>query len=111
MLSPYKMWLGRAAQHTKSLRANRLANDTSSVATKHQKPLRRLWLCCVAFDWVPPLCTRIKPYTHHISFDFEGSCALTSEDLKDEVFRSCVKNPVSKQRLLSLFEVYIEFVT
>ncbi|KAH7311233.1 hypothetical protein B0I35DRAFT_481224 [Stachybotrys elegans] len=109
-LIPYKMWLGRAVQHTKSLNADRVAKDNSNAATKHQKALRRLWWCCVALDRVSPLCTRFNPYLRHDSFNLESSCALISEDLKDEVFRSSVYDPASKQHLLSLFEVYMEFM-
>jgi hypothetical protein len=109
-LNPYRMWLGRAIQHAKSLNADSAAKDNSSNATKQQKALRRLWWCCVCLDRVSPLCTRFNPYIRHDSFDFEGSRAATFEDLKDEIFRSCVYNPASKKRLLCLFEVYMELM-
>jgi hypothetical protein len=109
-LNPYKMWLGRAIQHAKSLNADRAAKANSLTATKYQKSLRRLWWCCVALDRVSPLCTRFIPYIRRGSFDFESSSVLGSEDLKDEVYRSCVYNPASKQRLSCLLEVYMEFM-
>lgn len=109
-LIPYKMWLARAVQHTKSLNADRVAKEASPTATKHQKALRRLWWCCVSWDRVSPLCTRYTPYIRHDAFDFDSSSVPTSKDLEDEVFRSCVYSPSSKQRLLSLFEVYMEFI-
>ncbi|KAH7036032.1 uncharacterized protein B0I36DRAFT_238761 [Microdochium trichocladiopsis] len=109
-LIPYKMWLGRAVQYSKSLNADRVANDNSSATTKNQKALRRLWWCCVVMDRISPLCCRFYPYIHHELSDFESSAALVSEDLRDEVFRSSVYNPASKQRLLSVFEVYLKFI-
>ncbi|GKT45909.1 cutinase transcription factor 1 beta [Colletotrichum spaethianum] len=108
---PYRMWLGRAIQHAKSLNADRL--DTvpalSDTATKkHHRALRRLWWCCVSLDRISPLCTRFNPYITRESCRFEANKSLIISDLEGEVYRSNVYNPTSKKRLVGLFKVYID---
>ncbi|SPO01995.1 related to cutinase transcription factor 1 beta [Cephalotrichum gorgonifer] len=111
-LNPFQTWLGRAIQHARTLNADHLAEkaEPAVIATKAQRSLRRLWWCCVALDRVSPLCTRYSPYIRRRSFDFRDSKVLGASDLKDEIFRSSVYDPASKQRLLRIFEIYMDLM-
>lgn len=116
-LSPYKTWLGRAIQHAQTLNADRPQNIAEPAETpaasrdaKQKNTLRRLWWCCIALDRVSPLCTR---FAHHITrenYDFGTSKPLNASDLENEIYRSSVYNPISKRRLIDLFEIYLDLM-
>ncbi|KAJ1336185.1 DNA binding [Microdochium nivale] len=114
--APYRMWLSRALQHAKSINADRagsiaqLSATASPAARREHKAYRRLWWCCVIHDRISPLCTRFRLRITRDTFDFAAAVPLGSADLEDEVYRSSVYNPVSKRRLIGLFETFLKLM-
>ncbi|EEU38002.1 uncharacterized protein NECHADRAFT_84388 [Fusarium vanettenii 77-13-4] len=92
------IWLGRAIQHAKILKAN----ECTSASLQNQNTLRRIWFSCILRDRILSLCLRRMVQISPACFDRHADYDMSYDDFSDEIQRSRVYDADSKRPLITM---------
>ncbi|KAH7145476.1 fungal-specific transcription factor domain-containing protein [Dactylonectria estremocensis] len=107
---PNTIWLGLGIDNAKLAEAHLYATMSSSSRSKERNVLKRLWWCCIIRDRSIGLLMRLPIRITKDQFDFDAD-PLTYNDINDELHRSKVYNPATKQSLAEILAQSIKLYT
>ncbi|KAJ2893455.1 uncharacterized protein MKZ38_008663 [Zalerion maritima] len=101
-LKPNSTWLSVAVQNARNARADydsAMARDVLEAPGKESATLSRLWWCCIMRDRILSLGLRRSIQITKTTFDVEKHYSKGCLHLQDEVHRSRLYSPATKQAL------------